>query len=231
MTFFVLVHSPAVGPATWQPVAQRLRARGHQAIVPSLLSVSDGEPPYWPRVVAAVRASLAEVDASQPVTLVAHSNAGVFVPVLADGLDQPVECCIFADATVPAASGSTPVAEEEFAAVLRGLAGPDGILPRWSDWWGDADLSSLFPDQRTRDMVTAEQPRLPLRYFEQSVPAPAGWDDRRCGFVLFSAGYEHEADQARERGWPVRTVSGEHLHQVVDPGGVGRALAELARPG
>jgi hypothetical protein len=231
MTFFVLVHSPAVGPATWQPVAQRLQALGHRALVPSLLSVSAGEPPYWPRVLEAVQAALARLDRDQPVTLVAHSNAGVFVPVLAAGLVQPVECCIFADALVPAASGSTPVAEEEFAAVLRRLAGPDGMLPRWTNWWGDADLSSLFPDQRTRDLVTAEQPRLPLRYFEASVPAPAGWDDRRCAFLLFSAGYEREAGQARERGWPVRTLSGEHLHQVVDPDGVARALAGIATPG
>ena len=47
---FVLVHSPLVGPATWEPVARELAARGHCALVPSLLHVSDGEPPVWPRV-------------------------------------------------------------------------------------------------------------------------------------------------------------------------------------
>jgi len=228
MTVFVLVHSPAVGPATWEPVAQRLRARGHQALVPTLATVADGTPPYWARVVEAVRAGLAGLNPAQPVTLVAHSNAGVFVPVLADGLDREVECCIFADATVPARSGATPVAEQEFLAVLRGLAGPDGRLPPWTDWWGDQDLAALFPDQQTREVVAAEQRRLPLRYFEERVPAPSGWDDRACGFVLFSAGYERAASLARERGWPVRVVRGEHLHQVVDPAGVSTALADLA---
>jgi hypothetical protein len=230
MAVFVLVHSPSVGPATWQPVAQRLRDAGHQALVPSLLTVGDGEPAYWPRVVAAVATALDGLDADQPVVLVAHSNAGVFIPVIADGIAQPVECTIFADATVPAASGSTPVAEQEFLPFLRGLTGPDGRLPQWTDWWQDADVAPMFPDQRTRQIVTAEQPRLPLRYYLEKVPAPAGWDDGRCAYLMFSAGYEAEASQARERGWPARTLPGEHLHQVVDPGGVSRALLDLAGP-
>jgi hypothetical protein len=228
MTVFVLVHSPSVGPATWHPVAQRLRAAGHRALVPSLLAVGDGEPPYWPRVVTAVSASLAGLEDDQPIVLAAHSNAGVFVPALVAGLTRPVACCIFADATVPDASGRTPVAEEEFLPFLRGLAGPDGRLPRWTDWWEDEDLTSLFPDQHTRQVVTAEQPRLPLRYYQESVPVPAGWDDRPCAYLMFSSAYEDQAARARERGWPVRTDHGEHLHQVVSPDSVSRALADLA---
>jgi hypothetical protein len=49
--------------------------------------------------------------------------------------------------------------------------------------------------------------------------------------VLFSQGYEGQAEEARGRGWPVRTVSGEHLHQVVDPAGVASALLDLAADG
>ena len=132
MAVFVLVHSPSVGPATWLPVAQRLRLAGHQAIVPSLLSVGDGRPPYWRRVLAAVTAGLAGLDPDQPLVLVVHSNAGVFVPVLIDGLRQQVAGCIFADATIPAVACSTPMAGEDFLPVLRGLAQPDGRLPKWS---------------------------------------------------------------------------------------------------
>jgi hypothetical protein len=228
MTVFALVHSPSVGPATWEPVAERLRKAGHEALVPSLLAVGQGDPPYWRRVVAAVASGLRRLDASQPVVVVAHSNAGVFVPVLVEGLGRPIESCIFADATVPSASGSTAVADGEFMSFLRGLAGPDGRVPRWTDWWGEEDVAPLFPDQYARRVVTAEQPRLPLRYFEEHVPAPAGWDDRPCGYLRFSPGYVDQADKAEARGWPVLTVAGEHLHQMVDPGGVSRALIELA---
>jgi pimeloyl-ACP methyl ester carboxylesterase len=228
MTVFVLVHSPSVGPATWLPVATRLAERGHRAVVPSLLGVGEGEPPYWQRVVAAVTAGVRGLAEDQPVVLAAHSNAGLFVPVLVAGLTQPVTCCIFADASVPAASGTMPLAGEEFLLFLRGLAGPDGRLPRWSDWWSDADTAALFPDERTRQVVTAEQPALPLRYFLEHVPAPAGWDDRRCAYLMFSPAYEDQASLARARGWPVRTEPGEHLHQVVDPDGVASALTDLA---
>lgn len=229
MAVFVLVHSPSVGPATWMPVASRLDAAGHRAVVPSLLTIAEGEPPYWPRVVAAVAASLTGLTRDQPVVLVAHSNAGVFMPVLATELASPVSSCIFADATVPAATGSTPLAEDEFLPFLRGLAEPDGQLPQWTDWWSGQDLSSLFPDEHTRLVVTAEQPRLPLRYYLEHVPAPAGWDDRPCGYLMFSPAYKDEAARAAARGWPVRTEPGMHLHQIVDPDGVSRALAHLAQ--
>ena len=228
MTVFVLVHSPSVGPATWQPVAEHLRKAGHQVLVPSLLRVGDGEPPYWPRVVAAVRAGVAGLTANQPVVLVVHSNAGVFAPVLVDGLTQPVASCLFADATVPPATGSTPLAEEEFLPFLRGLAGPDGRLPQWTDWWSEDDVAPMFPDDQVRRAVTAEQPRLPLAYYQERVPAPAGWDDRPCGYLIFSAAYGRDADRARDRGWPVRATRGEHLHQVVDPDAVSLALIDLA---
>jgi len=228
MTVFVLVHSPSVGPATWEPVAARLRQAGHTALVPSLLDVGDGEPPYWRRVVTAVSAGISELSPEQDITLVMHSNAGLFAPVLVTELTQLVTCCIFADATVPAMTGSTPMAEEAQLPFLRGLADQDGRLRRWTDWWSDEDVAPMFPDPYTREVVTNEQPRLPLRYYMEYVPAPAGWDDRRCGYVIFSTAYEGDADRARALGWPVRTVRGEHLHQIVDPDGVTKAIVELA---
>ncbi len=228
MTVFVLVHSPSVGPATWRPVAEELASAGHQAVVPSLLEVGDGGPPYWPRVVAAVRAGVAGLSENQPVVLVVHSNAGVFAPVLIDGLTQPVASCIFADAALPVGAGSTPLADDEFLAFLRGLAGPDGRLPQWTDWWSEEDVAPMFPDDRVRQVVVTEQPRLPLAYYQEHVPAPAGWDRGRGGYLLFSAAYEEQADLARARGWPVRTIEGEHLHQIVATRAVSLALVDLA---
>src|SRR2546423_1904980 len=84
---FVLIHSPLVGPATWQPVADALARRGHPALVPSLLHVADAEPPAWRQVAAAVAAA---VPGDRPVVLVAHSNAGAFVPVIRQALGHSV---------------------------------------------------------------------------------------------------------------------------------------------
>src|SRR5215203_5087864 len=52
-----------------------------------------------------------------------------------------------------------------------------------SGW--EEDVSPLFPDAATRAAVTAEEPRLPSAYYEQSVPVPTGWDDDvACGHLL-----------------------------------------------
>ncbi len=224
---FVLVHSPALGPASWAPVARELSARGYPVAVPSLLSIGTGGPPFWPRAVEAVTRALSTVDA--PVVLAGHSGAGPLLPAIADALPH-VDVCLWVDAGIPG-PGPVPATEPAFLDFLRGLTGPDGLLPRWTEWWGDEDLGPLFPDPATRTAVTAEQPRLPLSYYEEPVPVPDGWPATPCGYLLFSEGYAGDAATARERGWPVRYLPGGHLHQLVDPCGVTEALLLLSRSG
>lgn len=228
MGVYVLIHSPSVGPGTWAPVADRLRQAGHEVVVPSLLGVADGGAPYWPRAVVAVRDALGEAGTREPAVLVPHSNAGLLLPLIAEGMEHPLAGTVFADASIPADSGSTTATEEEFLPFLRGLTGEDGRLPRWTDWWGDEDVAALLPDPAVRQAVVAEQPRLPLDFYLQVIPQPRGWTARPSGYLLFSAGYMALADQARQRGWPVTVTEGDHLHQVVDPDAVASALVELA---
>ncbi|WP_431676883.1 alpha/beta hydrolase [Kitasatospora sp. KL5] len=224
---FALVHSPSVGPATWRPVAGQLAAAGHRVHVPSLLHVAEGGPPYWPRVVDAVRDGLTGVPADVPVVLVVHSNAGLFLPVIRAGLDHPVAASVFVDAALPARVGPTPVAPPERLDVLRTMA-VDGRLPRWTDWWDEADVAPMFPDPQLRRTVTEEQPALPLSYYEQQIPVPVGWDDHPCSYLLFGSPYEDVAAEARDRGWRVAHLPGAHLHQIVDPAGTARLIVELA---
>ncbi len=224
---FVLVHSPSVGPRTWDPVARRLTELGWEVAVPSLLRVGQEGPPFWPRVVDAVRASLGTAGPDQGVVLVAHSNAGLFIPVITAALPEQVRGCIFVDAALPPPSGSAPVAPPELLALLQAKAS-GGLLPRWTDWWDEEDVAPLFPDQETRQAVTQEQPRLPLSYFEASVPVPEGWDARPCAYLLFGPPYDEMATQARGRGWIVQQLAGGHLQQLVDPDGVARWLLATA---
>jgi hypothetical protein len=224
---FVLVHSPSVGPSTWLPVADRLVSAGYQARVPPVLGACEGAPPYWPRVVDAVHDDLDQVPADAPLVLVAHSNAGLFLPAIRSGLARPVIGSIFVDAALPARSGPTPVASPEMLDFLRPLA-VEGRLPRWTDWWQEADVAPMFPDAQTRQTVIAEQPNLPLAYYEQAVPVPDGWDDHPCSYLLFGPPYDELAAEARERGWRVAHLPGLHLHQIVDPEGTTRHLLELA---
>ncbi|MFF7145512.1 alpha/beta hydrolase [Streptomyces nodosus] len=223
---FVLVHSPSVGPSTWHPVAEHLTAAGHRVRVPSLPRLDTDAPPFWPRIADAVRDDLRQVPAGTPVTLVAHSNAGLFLPVIRSGLEHPVAGSVFVDAALPARTGSTPVAPPELLEFLRPMA-VDGRLPRWTDWWDEADVAPMFPDPAVRRTVVEEQPTLPLSYYEQRIPVPDGWDDHPCSYLLFGPPYDDLADEARTRGWPVAHLPGAHLHQTVDPAGTARHLLEL----
>ena len=214
---FVLVHSPSVGPLTWGPVADALAMPKHKSVVPSLLDVADAEPPFWPRVVEVVNAAMSRLDQGQCVLLVAHSNGGMFVPLLVTHALRPVRCCLFVDAALPAQARQTPVAPTERADFLRGKVS-DGRLPPWTEWWGEGDIATLFADAATRAAMTAEEPRLPFAHYEQSVPVPAGWnDDVVCGYLLFGPPYDQVAADARSRGWLVEELPGQHLHQLVDP--------------
>ncbi|MGW6054247.1 alpha/beta hydrolase [Streptomyces sp. NPDC055189] len=224
---FVLVHSPSVGPSTWHPVAEHLTAAGYQVRVPSLLQIGAGAPPYWPRIADTVREDLRQVPVGQPVTLVAHSNAGLFLPTIRSRLDHSVSSSIFVDAALPARPGPTPVAPAELLEFLRPMA-VNGRLPRWTDWWDQADVAPMFSDPVVRQTVIEEQPTLPLSYYEQHIPAPDNWDDHPCSYLLFSPPYDELAAEARARGWRVTHLPGAHLHQIVDPVGTARQLVALA---
>ncbi len=223
---FVLVHSPSVGPSTWQPVADALRDGGHTVVVPDLRRVGEGPPPYWPAVRDAVLASLPAKD--DDLILVPHSNAGLFVPVLAEALGSRVGGCVFVDAALPATSGASPVAESGWLDVLRGKADAEGRLPPWTSWFDEADVAPMFADPAIRATVEAEQPRLPLSYYEQQLPAPRGWDRMPCAYLWFGPPYDELAAEAAERGWPVLRRPGEHLHTVVDPVAVADAVVALS---
>jgi len=224
---FVLVHSPSVGPLTWEPVAARLAARGHESVVPSLLDVADAGPPFWPRVADDVAAAMSRLDRDRQVLLVAHSNAGLFVPVLVKHAVRSVGGCLFVDAALPALAESTQVVPADLLDFLRGKV-TNGRLPPWTEWWDEQDVAPLFPDPQTRAAVTAEQPRLPLAYYEQAVPVPVGWDSQPCGYLLFGPPYDEVAADARSRGWLVEELPGQHLHQIVDPDSVADRLITMA---
>ena len=88
----------------------------------------------------------------------------------------------------------------------------------------------MFPaDPAVRERVVAEQPRLPLGFYTEPIPVPAGWDAVRCSFLWYGPPYDTVAEEARRRGWPVLRTPGRHLHQIVDPEGVTDALRKLSR--
>jgi hypothetical protein len=90
-------------------------------------------------------------------------------------------------------------------------------------------MRELVPDNRLRTALEQEMPRLPLSYFDASVPVPEGWDALPCAYLLLANGpYGDSAAEARHRGWPVAEISGaQHLALVTDPIAVADALLDL----
>lgn len=223
----VLVHSPTLGPASWRPVAAELTRAGHNVAVPSLAGFADDGPPYVPRLVR-LAAGQVQAGLGDDIVLVTHSGAGAFVPHLVRAFAAGAATAVFADAALPRQAEPGTVVESEFLPFLRGLA-RDGPVPPWPRWWPGEDLSSLFPDEATRQAVSREAGSLPLAFFEEPLPVlPDGWPRCRAAYLDFSEPYRREARVATRAGWPVRELPGEHLHMLISPGEVATAITSLA---
>jgi hypothetical protein len=194
--------------------------------VPSLLGIAGAAEPKWRHVPEAVRAN---VRATGPIVLAGHSGGGLLLPVIAEAIGPERAALIFVDSFLPPPTGSLSLAPPSQIGQLRSLA-VDGVLPPWSRWFGEEVMRKLVPDRALRTTLEEEMPRLPLSYFEETVPLPIGWDVGRCAFLLFTEDtYGSTAEEASARGWPVATVPAGHLAMATEPVAVTDALLGLER--
>jgi hypothetical protein len=133
---------------------------------------------------------------------------------------------VFVDAGVPPTRGDAELMPSEFLIGLRALA-DDGMLPKWSDWFGPGVMEQLIPDAERRAAVCAELPHLPLTYFDSRVPVPRGWSSGRNAYVLLSEQYRADSAEAARRGWPVVELPGTHLDIVTRPAATAAALLSV----
>lgn len=106
MTTFVLVHGGGHGGWCWKPVAQRLRAAGHDVHAPSLtglgarrhlLTAGTGLKTH----VQDITQLLFHEDLSN-VVLVGHSYGGMVITGVADTMSQRIGRLVYLDAAIPA---------------------------------------------------------------------------------------------------------------------------------
>jgi hypothetical protein len=74
MPMLVSLHSPLVGPLTWQPAAASLRAAGYHVAVPSLTGVVDTGPPYYRKLAGRVAETIRQDNPARAVVLIGHSG-------------------------------------------------------------------------------------------------------------------------------------------------------------
>jgi hypothetical protein len=217
-----LFHSPLVGPTTWRWAARSLVAAGHDVVVPDL---RDAAVTGDPGVMIAAAATAIPDGWSTPV-LVGHSGFGSVLPSVAERLGRHSPRIVFVDAGLPPCEGpATPSAH--FLHRLRELA-VDGVLPKWSTWWGEGVMEMLVPAADRRVDVEAEMPEIPLGFFESPFDVPEGWCQRRASFLLLSEPYRDDAERARSLGWPAVDRLGGHLDIANDPDGIANMIVELA---
>ncbi len=217
----LLLHPPLLSAAVWRRMGPILSAGGHSVSAPDLRPAAAAD--WWRRAGDAAVAADPDADA-----VLAHSGAGVLAPVVLAGLPT-ARAVVLIDAVLPAAAGRTAVTPSMRAGV-RALA-VDGVLPPWTSWWGEDALRELVPDPSDRAALVAEAPQLPETFFDVDVPAPDGWEPAVCGYLQLSPAYDDVAQAARERGWRMASLPGQHLDLLSDPDPVARAVLALLDDG
>jgi pimeloyl-ACP methyl ester carboxylesterase len=198
----VLVASPFTGPFAWSKVAAVLRARGRR------VAVRD-----------------ADVGIESPVVLVAHSGGGPQLPALAAATPGVVGM-VLVDALLPHPGRSwSETVPEAFAAKLKAEA-VQGRLTPWPQWWGEARLRDLIPDDDLRGEFVRSCPPVLVDVIDEVMPdAP----EPPAVFVQLSETYAPETAAARARGWPVLVLDSHHLALLTDPETIADAVERAAQ--
>jgi hypothetical protein len=223
---YVLIHSPLVGSLTWKLVAEEMRQRGIEVIVPTLVDAPDSEEPYWKQHAESVSQAFAQVSQDTPLTLVAHSGTGPLLPAIRETLANPVNAYVFVDAGIPR-DGATRLdlmqsEESDWAKEFQEYLEGGGYFPNWNM----EDLKDILPDDELRAQMVAEIRPRALDFFTEPIPVFKGWPDAPCIYILFSEPYKRAAIQAQESGWPTYELEAGHFHMLVDAKAVTNLIVE-----
>jgi hypothetical protein len=224
---FALIHSPLVGPSTWQLVAAQLAQQRYQVIVPTLVDAEGDGRAYWEQHADSAAHAINAARSSASCILVGHSGAGPLLPAIGERLDQPPTGYLFVDAGLPRHLATRlelmRSESEEWAAPFEQHMTAGGRFPTWSD----VDLHALIPDAGLRGQVLNEVKARTLTFFTEPISAPGRWFQVSCGYLQFSSAYDVPAGQAQASGWPFVHLQAGHFHMVVDPYSVARALIQI----
>jgi hypothetical protein len=214
---FVLIHSPLVGPLTWSLVADQMRQRGPDVLVPHLEDLPDSKEPFWRQHAESVSQALTHFPNDTSLTLVAHSGAGPLLPAIRQSLVNPIHAYTFVDAGIPRNHASRldlmKSEDPEWANDFQKELERGERFPTWSF----DDLKEVIPDESLRKQMVAELRPRGLDFFTEPIPVFEGWPDAPCVYIQFSAPYERPAAQARQAGWSTYKLQAGHFHMLVEP--------------
>ena len=223
---YVLIHSPLVGPLTWSLVADVLRGRGLNVLVPTLKDSPDSDKTFWKQHAESVSKTLTQIPNDIPLILVAHSGAGPLLPAIRESLPNPVRAYVFVDAGIPRDEATRlDLMKSEDPAWAQGFQVELERGERFPTWSSD-DLREVIPDDSLRRQMVAELRPRGLDFFTERIPVFDGWPDAPCVYIQFSATYEQPAAQAKQAGWQTYELKACHFHMLVDPETVADLMIE-----
>jgi len=223
----IFVHSPVAPAETWAALADIAERSGYAvrtpALTDALLHPMLGGPPFYPRCAEAI--ALAARGCARPI-LVAHSGAGLLIPLAATSMHDGPCGAIFVDAMLPQPGKSWfETAPAALSNRIRGAA-QDGRVAPWHEWWPPGAIRSLFPNEAEYVRFADAVPRLPLAFFEESAPEVA-LPPAPYAYLRLSGGYDAEADVAAALGWAVGRANLDHIAMATKPAAVWRELQPL----
>jgi pimeloyl-ACP methyl ester carboxylesterase len=233
VTTFVLVHGAWHGGWSWQPVARRLRAAGHEVVTPTLTGLGERAHLLDRGVgldthVRDVTAVLTYEDLDD-VIMVGHSYAGMVVTGAAAQVPERIRRLVILDGFLPEAGEmAINLLPEHAAAHYRDSAAEQG-----DGWWiPPRPLANLGVTDE--DAIAWLSPRLtphPLKtYLDQA--ADGASQLTVPGTYLLCTGWASpftpSAERAASHGWSVSEVHGDHEVMVTD---VALLFDHLLQPG
>lgn len=223
----LLIHSPLLGPSSWQPMASEAEHRGYSTLVPDLTPVQHASLPFWKAFVDLTMEAV--LPGNDHITVIGHSGAGVFLPLIGNGIGDRLDTMVFVDALIPATHGThnTPAKDGEMLAKVA----DDGWLLPWTEWWPRELMAELVPDEDDWARIGQDVPRLPLAFYDDPIPMPDDWTSMPAGYLRLSQAYDEHLDTALSLGWPARSIDSNHLATLTEPplvlDAVERLLGEL----
>ena len=225
---FALIHSPLVGPGTWQPVSDALEQAGHQVVIPELVDLPTVAIPFWQQHAESAAGAIQAADLEADLVLVGHSGAGPLLPAIGERLHQSPGAYLFVDAGIPQDGASRldlmKLEMAEWADEFESHLLEGGCFPEW----GKADLENLILDRELRrETIQGLRPRA-RDFFVEPIEALAEWADTPCGYLQFTGSYDVPARQAVRDGWLFMRLDVGHFHMLVDPGIVASIVMQMA---
>lgn len=231
---FVLITGAWHGGWTWRPVAQHLRAAGHEVLAPTLPGLSDGADPAEHSLADVVDAVVRVVEERDlhDVTLVGHSWGGYPITGAAPRLAGRLRKLVYWGAFVPAAWRSLfdevpPPYQDLFTAQAQASGNNSVTLP--FEVWQEAFIADA-PEPVARLLHELLVPQ-PMQYFTETV---APLDATALGVpVSYLLGDQDVALPPGEYGWhrfaerlgvAIQPVPGSHEACFTQPAALAEAL-------